>query len=171
MDDTQSAGDDGTPDLDLMAVFPRLTQLGRVLNRSGLVELAMERVGLGLDRPAMSVLVTLKMSDRPLRVGEIAERMQVVGPHVTRQMNELERRGLAHRVTDPDDQRARLIELTPEGAAAAERYLRTVLGWFTDVLADWPARDRQDFGRLLGRFADDLTARLAAIDDEGPSRP
>lgn len=168
MDATRSAGDDG-PDLDLMAVFPRLTQLGNVLNRSGLVERAMERVGLGLDRPAMSVLVTLKMADRPLRVGEIAERMQVVGPHVTRQMNELERRGLARRATDPDDQRARLIELTPEGAAAAERYLRTVLGLFTDVLADWPARDRQDFGRLLGRFVDDLTTRLATVDEETPA--
>jgi DNA-binding MarR family transcriptional regulator len=169
MDDTRSAGDDGGPDLDLMAVFPRLTQLSHVLNRSGLIERAMERVGLGLDKPAMSVLVTLKMADRPLRIGEIAERMQVVGPHVTRQMNELERRGLARRATDPDDQRARLIELTPEGAAAAERYLGTILGWYTDVLAGWPARDRQDFGRLLGRFVDDLTARLAAIDDENPA--
>jgi DNA-binding MarR family transcriptional regulator len=169
MDDTQPARDDGGPELDVMAVFPRLTQLGNVLNRSGLVERAKERAGLDLDRPAMSVLVTLKMSDRPLRVGEIAERMQVVGPHVTRQMNELERRGLARRVTDPDDQRARLIELTSEGAAAAERYLRTILGWFTDVLAGWPAQDRRDLGRLLGRFADDLTARLAAIDDESPS--
>ncbi|MFB9835279.1 MarR family winged helix-turn-helix transcriptional regulator [Actinoallomurus acaciae] len=168
MDTTRSAGDDG-PDLDLMAVFPRLTQLGNVLNRSGLVARAMEQVGLDLDRPAMSVLVTLKMTARPLRVGEIAERMQVVGPHVTRQMNELERRGLARRATDPDDQRARLIELTPEGTAAAERYLRTVLGLFTDVLAGWPAQDRQDFGRLLGRFADDLTERLAALDEETPA--
>ncbi|GLY84492.1 MarR family winged helix-turn-helix transcriptional regulator [Actinoallomurus iriomotensis] len=169
MDDTRSAGDDGGPDLDLMAVFPRLTQLGHVLNRSGLTERAMERAGLSLDKPAMSVLVTLKMADRPLRIGEIAERMQVVGPHVTRQMNELERRGLARRATDPDDQRARLIELTPEGAAAAERYLGTILGLYTDVLAGWPARDRQDFGRLLGRFVDDLTARLAAIGDERPA--
>jgi DNA-binding MarR family transcriptional regulator len=145
-----------------------LTQLGTVLNRSSLVERAMESVGLGLDRPAMSVLVTLRMADQPLRVGEIARRMQVVGPHVTRQMNELERRGLARRVADPDDQRARLIELTPEGAAAADRYLQTLLGWFTAALSDWPAQDRRDFGRLLGRFVDDLTTSLTAIDKGDP---
>jgi DNA-binding MarR family transcriptional regulator len=166
MDDTEHAGDDG--EIDLLAVFPRLTQFGNVLNRSSLVERAMESVGLGLDRPAMTVLITLHMAGGPLRVGEIARRMQVVGPHVTRQVNDLERRGLARRVADPDDQRARLIELAPEGAAAADRYLRTLLGWFTEALADWPAQDRRDFGRLLGRFVDDLTVRLAAIDRGDP---
>lgn len=168
MDDTEHADDGG--EIDLAAVFPRLTQLGAVLNRSSLAERAMERVGLGLDRPAMSVLVTLHMAGRPLRVGEIARRMQVVGPHVTRQVNDLERRGLARRVADPDDQRARLIELAPEGAAAADRYLRTLLGWFTEALADWSAQDRRDLGRLLGRFVDDLTGRLAAI-DQGDGLP
>src|SRR3569833_1341479 len=117
MDDTEHADDGG--EIDLVAVFPRLTQLGTVLNRSSLVERAMEQVGRGLDRPAMSVLVTLHMAGQPLRVGEIARRMQVVGPRVTRQVNDLERRGLARRVADPDDQRARLIELAPEGTAAA----------------------------------------------------
>jgi DNA-binding MarR family transcriptional regulator len=164
MDDTEPADDGG--EIDLLAVFPRLTQLGTVLNRSGLVERALARVGLGLDRPAMTVLITLRTSDEPLRVGEIARRMQVVGPHVTRQMNDLERRGLARRVTDPNDQRARLIELTPEGADAADRYLRTLLGWFTEALADWPAQDRREFGRLLGQFVDDLTTRLALIDQD-----
>jgi DNA-binding MarR family transcriptional regulator len=161
MDDSRPAGDE----LDLLAVFPRLTQLGTLFNRSRLMERAMEQVGLDLDRPAMSVLVTLRSADRPLRVGEVAERMQVVGPHVTRQMNELERRGLVRRLADPHDQRARLIELSPEGGEAADRYLRSILGWFGDVLAEWPAQDRRDFGRLLGRFADDLTARLAADED------
>jgi DNA-binding MarR family transcriptional regulator len=164
-----AAGDRDKDDLDLLALLPRLTQLGNVLNRSRLAERAMERVGVALDRPAMSVLVVLRMAGQPLRVGEIARRMEVVGPHVTRQMNELERRRLARRVTDPHDQRARLIELTPDGATAADRYLGTVLGWFTGALADWPKQDRQTFGRLLARFADDLAAHLAVIDDEEPA--
>lgn len=155
-----------TDDIDLMAVLPRLTQVGNVLNRSNLVGRAMENVGIPLDRPAMTVLVVLQMSGQPLRIGEIAKRMQVVGPHVTRQLNELERRDLVRRVADPDDQRARLIELTPAGSAAAGRYLGTVLGWFTEILADWPEEDRHTFGRLLGRFADDLTAHLATLETD-----
>lgn len=171
MDHTQSSDDDGDGGIDLLAVLPRLTQLGSVLNRSNLVERAMERVGIALDRPAMTILVVVQLAGKPLRVGEIAKRMEVVGPHVTRQLHELERRGLVQRITDPDDQRARLIELTPTGAAAAGRYVQAVLGWFTDALADWTEPDRQTFGRLLGRFVDDLVARLAVLDDEEPAAP
>ncbi|WP_030454647.1 MarR family winged helix-turn-helix transcriptional regulator [Herbidospora cretacea] len=156
----------GDGDLDLLEVLPRLTQLSTVLQRSRLIERAMESAGITVDRPGMSVLVILYTSGHPLRVGEVARRMQVVGPHVTRQVHELERRGLARRIADPHDQRARLIELTPEGAAAAERYVRTLLGWFSTALADWSADDRRTFGRLLERFANDLTTRLAALDDE-----
>lgn len=152
--------------LDVMAVIPRLARLGSLFNRGDLVERAMRRAGLAVDRPAMSVLVTLHLAGGPLRVGEIAHRMQVVGPHVTRQVNELEKRGLARRIADPDDQRARLIEPTPEGAAGAAAYAETMIGWFTGALDDWPERDRREFGRLLDRFVDDLTVRLAALDEE-----
>ena len=161
MTDTTSDGD-----FDLLAVLPRLSQLGTVMNRSRLIERATESAGTDLDRPAISVLVTLHMEGGPLRVGEIAKRMQVVGPHVTRQVHELERRGLARRITDPLDQRARLVELTPDGAAAVGRYMQTVLSLLGDVLADWPPEDRRTFGRLLERFATDLTNRLSALDEE-----
>ncbi|MFE2842037.1 MarR family winged helix-turn-helix transcriptional regulator [Streptomyces scopuliridis] len=91
------------------------------------------------------------------------------GPLDPRLVTYLEPRGWVVGDTDPDDQRARLIEATPDGAAAAGRYMRTIIGWFTDALADWPRQDRQDFGRLLGRFADDLTTHLAALDDQAAS--
>ncbi|WP_061297579.1 MarR family winged helix-turn-helix transcriptional regulator [Herbidospora cretacea] len=156
----------GDGDLDLLEVLPRLTRLSTVLQRSRLIERATESAGITVDRPGMSVLVILYTSGQPLRVGEVARRMQVVGPHVTRQVHELERRGLARRIADPHDQRARLIELTPGGAEAAERYVRTLLGWFADALAEWSADDRRTFGRLLERFATDLTTRLAALDDD-----
>jgi DNA-binding MarR family transcriptional regulator len=155
--------DDGP--LDPAVVLPRLMQLSTVLSRSNLVERAMDRVGIPLDRPALSVLVTLRMAGQPLRVGEIAARMEVVGPHVTRTLHDLERRGLVHRTADPQDQRARLVELAPEGEAAAGRYMQAVLGWFGEAVADWSDEDRRAFGRLLTRFVDDLTARLADLDD------
>ncbi|MEU2084291.1 MarR family transcriptional regulator [Streptomyces albus] len=62
------------------------------------------------------------MADGPLRVGEIAQRMQTAGPHATRLVKELERRRLVHRVTDPHDRRASLIELTEPGASAVTTY-------------------------------------------------
>src|SRR5262245_56858045 len=136
----------------LRAVLPRLMQLGNVLNRSGLVERAMEQAGAGLDRPAITVLLMLRMNEKPLRVGEIATRMQVAGPHVTRHSHELERRRLVRRVSDVDDRRARLVELTPAGAEIADGYLNTVLGWLGEAMTDWSPADRQTFYRLLQRF-------------------
>lgn len=149
----------------LAGLLPRITQLSAVLTRGRVVERAVAATGIDVDRPALSVLITLHTAGGPLRVGEIATRMQVVGPHVTRQVNELERRGLVHRVADPADQRARLVEMTSGGADAVGRYLREVLGWFSGAMAGWSEQDRADLTRLLGRMVDDLTAQV----DEEPS--
>ena len=141
-------------------LLPRLTQLGAVLTRSRVIEDAQRAAGPSLERPAIGVLTALRLAASPLRIGEIAERQQVAGPHVTRTVTGLEQRGMVRRVTDPGDHRARLVELTDEGAAAADRYVQTVLRWFTEVLAEWSEEDRRELGRLLGRLVDDITARI-----------
>ncbi|MGW2255755.1 MarR family winged helix-turn-helix transcriptional regulator [Kitasatospora sp. NPDC001660] len=150
-----------------------MMQLRALLNRGQLYERATEAAEVTLDRPAMTILVTLDTAERPLRVGEIATRMQVVGPHVTRQLNNLEKRGIIKRVPDPDDQRARLIALTPPGQHLVDRYAAVINGWFAAALTEWPAQDREEFVRLLGRMIDDLTTQLdtvvdgSTVDDEG----
>ncbi|WP_217168021.1 MarR family winged helix-turn-helix transcriptional regulator [Streptomyces sp. AC512_CC834] len=155
-----------SPHADLLAVLPRLTQLSAAFTKGRLTERATDAAGLALDRPAMGVLLALRTADAPLRIGEIADRMQVVGPHVTRQVQALEKRGLVRRVADPHDRRASLIEPTEAGTEAANRYVTSLLGWFAEALADWPQQDRDDLTRLLTRLADDVTARLARFDTE-----
>ncbi|MGW4768947.1 MarR family winged helix-turn-helix transcriptional regulator [Nocardia sp. NPDC004278] len=151
----------------LQGLLPRMAQLSNTLGRGQLFETATATAGITLERPALTILVILESADRPLRVGEIAERMQVVGPHVTRQLNGLERRRLVKRVPDPDDQRARLITLTPDGKKLIGRYLRVIDDWFDQALAGWPESERRDLVRLLGRLVDDLAAHLNTIVD-GP---
>ncbi|WEH41157.1 hypothetical protein [Streptomyces sp. AM 2-1-1] len=68
-------------------------------------------------------------------------------------------------MTDPDDQRTRLIEPTPRGTAGADRCMRTLLGWFGGALADWSEEDRRKPGRLLGRIVDDLVRHLTTLDE------
>ncbi|MET9557794.1 MarR family transcriptional regulator [Streptomyces sp. NPDC006645] len=160
------------PRPELLAVLPRITQLSAAITKGGLAGRAAEAAGLALDRPALGVLLTLRTADRPLRIGEIAERMQVVGPHVTRQVQALEKRGLVRRVTDPHDRRASLIEPTDAGTEGANRYMTFLFGWFAETLTDWPAQDRDDLARLLARLVDDVTARLARFDNPGdPDNP
>lgn len=155
------------PRPDLLAVLPRITQLSAAFTKGRLVERATEAAGLAPDRPAVGVLLSLRTAEEPLRIGEIAERMQVVGPHVTRQVQVLEKRGLVRRVADPHDRRASLIEPTEAGREAANRYVASLLGWFGEALTDWPAQDRDDLARLLARLVDDVTARLARFDEDG----
>ncbi|MFJ3693947.1 MarR family winged helix-turn-helix transcriptional regulator [Streptomyces sp. NPDC090052] len=150
----------------LSGLLPRLNRLSRAITRGRLPERAIEATGLSLDRPGVTVLLTLHSADAPLRVGEIADRMQVVGPHVTRHVTALEKRGLVRRVADPSDQRARLVELTGSGSEAADAYKRNLFGWIAGVLADWPAQDREGLARLLGRLADDTAAHLDALDQD-----
>jgi len=151
---------------DLRSVLPRLMQLGTLLNRSGLGERAMKRVGADLDRPGLSIILALHMGGKAMRVGEIADRMQVAGPHVTRHLHVLERRRLVRGLADPDDRRARLVELTPDGAELADRYVTTLLGWFGEALSGWSPKDRQAFYDLLLRLPDDLAAFLSATAEE-----
>ncbi|EOD66304.1 MarR family winged helix-turn-helix transcriptional regulator [Amycolatopsis vancoresmycina] len=151
---------------ELRSVLPRILQLGTLMNRSGLGERAMRQIGADLDRPGLSILVSLHMTGKALRVGEIAERMQVAGPHVTRHLHVLERRRLVRGLADPDDRRARLVELTPEGAEIADRYFTTLLGWFGDALSGWAPEDRRTFYDLLLRFTDDFAAYLSATSEE-----
>jgi DNA-binding MarR family transcriptional regulator len=164
-DGPEQAGIEG----DVLAVMPRLAQLSNVISRGRLVEHAMEATGIALERPAFSALVSLHLAGKPLRIKEIADKLQVVQPHVTRQVQQLERRGLVRRIGDPNDRRVSLIEPTVEGSAAADRYARTLIGWFTGAVAHWSEEDREDLGRLLARFADDATAHLASLADIPPS--
>ncbi|MEU9048300.1 MULTISPECIES: MarR family transcriptional regulator [unclassified Kitasatospora] len=144
-------------------LLPQLLQLRTLLNRGQLYEQAIQDAGVALDRPALTILVVLDAAERPLRVGEIATRMQVVGPHVTRHLNSLEKRAIIKRVPDPEDQRARLIALTPPGQRIVGRYTAIVNGWLTSALAQWPHRDRTELIRLLTRLTCDLTTQFDAV--------
>lgn len=150
-------------------LIARLGALSAAVTRGRLYETAVEATGTSLERPAITILGVLNAADAPCRVGEIAHRMQVEGPHVTRHVKRLEQRGLVRAVTDPDDRRARLVELTPDGERVIARYLAVILGWFDSALSGWTPSDRADLFRLTTRLFDDLTVSLAVFDDHSPA--
>lgn len=167
---TDSAGERrAEASTEVLAALPRVMQLSRALGRGRVVDHAMEATGVNLERPAFSVLIALHFAQTPQRIKQIAEQLQIVQPHVTRQVQLLERRGLVRRTSDPDDRRASLISPTAEGSAAAERYATTLLGWFTGAIAHWSDQDRHDLARLLSRLADDVSASLRRLDDQQES--
>jgi DNA-binding MarR family transcriptional regulator len=60
----------------------------------------------------------------PLRMSELAARLGWDKPYTTTVVDDLEERGLLTRTVAPDDRRAKVVELTPEGHAAAVAAIR-----------------------------------------------
>ncbi|MEV4847855.1 MarR family transcriptional regulator [Micromonospora matsumotoense] len=145
---------------DLSRLAPKLAQLGAALNSNWLHVRATEMAEINLERPALQILGILQAHGGPLRVGEIATEMRVEGPHVTRQVTNLVRKGLVHRVVDPRDRRAKLVELTPTGDEINSRYRKVVMGWLAQAFAAWSKEDIAELVRLGERMADDFLVFL-----------
>lgn len=94
-----------------------------------------------------------------LRLCELAERLGIEAPSVTRTVQQLERAGLVSRHADPDDQRAWRVEATPAGRDSLGRLHSAKRAGLGELLADWPAEDRHELAALLTRFATDLINR------------
>ena len=67
-----------------------------------------------LSHGLLSALATVSKQG-PLRLAELAQLESVSAPSTTRLVTELEAKGLVVRAADPDDGRAVLISITPEG--------------------------------------------------------
>lgn len=130
-----------------------LMRLGEATRRS---TAAPHRV---LDRSAYVILRHLDAAG-PLTVSSLAERLNLDGSTVTRQVIALERDNLIGRKPAPHDGRSNLIEATDLGhkTVAEVREARRVL--YGEILAGWSAEDRGHLANLLGRLNVALDAHV-----------
>ncbi|WP_084965455.1 MarR family winged helix-turn-helix transcriptional regulator [Thermoactinospora rubra] len=152
-------------DADLARTVESMRLLIRALDRGKASRRLAEAVGQPLDKPSLHILTYLFEAGEPRRIGAIAEGMQVEGPHVTRNVAALERRGLVSRVQDPADGRAWLIALTPEGYEVTRRCREVTSGWFGEALANWSEEDRAQLSELLARFSADMADTIRKLTD------
>lgn len=136
----------------------------RVLAQStgGSVELsrilAVQAVEAGLEEPEAEVTV-----------GAVAERLEVDQSTASRLVADTIRDGYLSRATSEADGRRSRLELTEAGRRLAEdsrRYQRSV---FEDLTRGWPAGEREEFARLLAKFADSV-AKASLGPDPAASR-
>jgi DNA-binding MarR family transcriptional regulator len=76
-----------------------------------------EALGLSWTRS----LALRRLAAQPLTLRGLAERLAADPPYVTLMVDDLEERGLVQRLPHPEDRRAKLVQLTAAGRAAAER--------------------------------------------------
>ncbi|MCH4091586.1 MarR family winged helix-turn-helix transcriptional regulator [Acetobacter sp.] len=105
----------------------------------------------GLTDATWRPLYYLRVLPGPVRQTDLARAMLVEAQSLVRLLDVLERRGLIHRDTDPDDRRSKFVTLTDAGVAMGE----TVLGVADDVAL-----------RFLEGVSDDALKECEAVFDQ-----
>ncbi|HXQ75922.1 MAG TPA: MarR family transcriptional regulator [Acidimicrobiales bacterium] len=123
-----------------------LTHSARRLWRGSMAQLS----PLGLTHAQARVLRIVASSARPLRMADIAARLEVVPRSVTTMVDAVEAAGLIVRSPDPDDRRSVLVCLTARGGALLERLERARRATADDVFGGLTTEERADLARLLG---------------------
>jgi DNA-binding MarR family transcriptional regulator len=103
-----------------------------------------EALGLSWAR----VLTLRRLAAQPLTLRALAERLASDPPYVTLMVDDLEQRGLVKRQPHPEDRRAKLVQLTTSGRAAAAR-ADAMLDEPPPALNDVPAEDLATLLRVL----------------------
>jgi DNA-binding MarR family transcriptional regulator len=126
-------------------------QMTVLLRRVQRIHISTSSGDLDLDRSAYGILCRLA-DEGPQRLGSLATVFGLDPSTITRQVQALERGGLAARSTDTSDRRASILDLTEEGATALDRTRRYRRERLDDLLDGWSMDDRAEFGRLLEKF-------------------
>ncbi|HUD18285.1 MAG TPA: MarR family transcriptional regulator [Acidimicrobiales bacterium] len=123
-----------------------LSHSARRLRRGSTAQLA----PLGLTNAQARVLGIVASAGQPLRMADIAARLEVVPRSVTTMVDGVEVAGLIVRSTDPDDRRSVLVSLTARGHALLERLERARRTTAEDIFGGLAGDERADLARLLG---------------------
>src|ERR1700759_1284880 len=78
--------------------------------------------GHDLDQAGMAILYVLRAEASSPRITDVAARLGIDPPAVTRKAQQLERLGLVSRSRDAGDARAFRLRLTPEGNDMLDRF-------------------------------------------------
>ncbi|MEC3954766.1 MarR family transcriptional regulator [Nocardia sp. CDC153] len=144
-----------------------LARVAYLLTRVRRHDQAMVQCGLTMDRASVPLLRLLADADEPMRLGELATRLDVEAPHVSRQIQRLEKAGYVERVADPDDRRAQRVRPTAAGTRAVEAIREVLRGWMRDALSDWSSEDLKSLAVLNHRMVDAFLDHAEIIGDFG----
>ncbi|MDQ1012302.1 DNA-binding MarR family transcriptional regulator [Streptomyces sp. V4I23] len=140
-----------TPDADGL-LAEQLLRLTRRLHRSQKRQL--ESADIAITPAQSRLLRTVAHYDRPPRMADLAERLEVVPRAVTSLVDGLEAGGCVRRVPDPANRRVTRIELTDTGRAALRTLRDARRAAAEDVLAPLTTDQRKVLGELLSTLVD-----------------
>ncbi|CDR14178.1 MarR family winged helix-turn-helix transcriptional regulator [Streptomyces iranensis] len=108
-----------------------------------------ESLGMSFSR----VRALRRLAAAPITLRELAERLGADPPYTSVIVDDLVRRGLAERITNPADRRSKLVHLTEDGKALAAR-ATAILTTPPDALLALPLEDIQALDRVVAKLLD-----------------
>ncbi|QDQ09825.1 MarR family winged helix-turn-helix transcriptional regulator [Streptomyces spectabilis] len=108
-----------------------------------------EALGMSFSR----VRALRRLAAGPVSLRELAERMGSDPPYTTVIVDDLVRRGLAERITNPTDRRSKLVHLTEDGQAKAELAI-SIITTPPDALLALPREDIEALDRIVAKLLD-----------------
>jgi DNA-binding MarR family transcriptional regulator len=133
--------------------------VARLAERQGAPDRGTGPAGPPVGSPAFDVLDVVEAAEQagaPATVSSIAAALHVDQPRASRLVAAAVAAGLVRREADQADGRRALLVRTHAGRALSEQAHQFRRSVFAAAMSDWPAADRADFARLLGRFVDAL---------------
>jgi DNA-binding MarR family transcriptional regulator len=111
--------------------------------------------------PVAQLLLRMVIGQGPVRSSELAEQVGLSRPAVSRRVASLESAGLVASVRDPQDGRASLLSATDDGRARIDAITHSGAATVKDLVGDFTTDEIDTLTRLLKRFNDTSTARIA----------
>jgi DNA-binding MarR family transcriptional regulator len=136
-----------------------LGALLRLTRAPRFAETVRQRAGAEIDRAGYGVLVRVAELG-PVRLSELAQYLGLDVSTVSRQVQQLEQRGLVARSPDPLDRRAALLDLSDQGRETTNRMRDAWCETVADVVKTWKPADIARFGSLIDRFVSDVVKYL-----------
>ena len=122
----------------------------------------------GLSHAALNALAVIEGHGAPIAVGTVGTAMHITSGTMTSVLDTLERNGYIERLTDPDDRRRVLVDVTPAAQDVLDLLLPEVVQTTTAVLAGIGDAELHAFLGTLAR----IRASIAEVpDDLGPRAP
>jgi DNA-binding MarR family transcriptional regulator len=127
-------------------------EFGRAYTRKIFSE--MSRAG---TTPARARLLMTLQCHGSLKMSDIGGHLDVTPRSVTKLVDGLEQEGLVTREPHPNDRRATIIRLTPEGMMMCKESAMANHSAVTAIFEKLTPSDRQHFSRILRKLIDVLT--------------
>ena len=161
--DKGTVGQKASPAAALDDAGRALFRLGRMFDRQRVRRVLAQSTGHSVElsrilavQAVEAVEAGLEESGAEVTVGAVAERLEVDQSTASRLVADTIRDGYLSRATSVADGRRSRLELTEAGRGLAEdsrRYQRSV---FEDLTQGWHPGEREQFARLLSKFADSM---------------